>query len=146
MQQRDYNLNLKFRDYKTTTGYINMYYREPKSKVFFVMTGGRFLAEDSGILVDISRQFASGVNIGVFAALTDISKEEFGEGSFDKGFYFNLPIQLFFNKYSRGQTGFGLKPLTRDGAARLYHGHSLWSVTNGASNFNVEKDWNHFYD
>lgn len=146
VQQRDYNLDFRLRDYKTTTGYINFYYREPNSKIFFVMTGGRFLAEDSGILVDISRQFDSGVNIGVFAAITDISKEEFGEGSFDKGFYFNMPVQLFFNKYSRGQTGFGLKPLTRDGAARLHHGHNLWAVTNGASIFNVKKDWNSFYD
>lgn len=146
VQQRDFNLDFRFRDYKTTTGYINFYFREPRSKVFLVVTGGRFLAEDSGILVDVSRQFDSGVNVGVFAAKTDISKEEFGEGSFDKGFYFNLPIQLFFNKYSRGQTGFGLKPLTRDGAARLYHGHGLWAVTNGASIFNVEKTWNNFYD
>ena len=32
---------------------------------------------------------------GIFFAKTDISEFEFGEGSFDKGFYFWLPIEAF---------------------------------------------------
>jgi hypothetical protein len=50
--------------------------------------------------------------MGVYAAKTDISREEFGEGSFDKGFYFFIPIEAFFTNYTKGQTGFGLRPVT----------------------------------
>ena len=79
---------LGVRDYKTVTGHINLYYQEPLSRIIFTIRGGKFLAKDSGINFDFSRKFSSGLRIGAFFAVTDISKEEFGEGSFDKGFYF----------------------------------------------------------
>ena len=98
---------------------MNFYYREPTTRVLLHLRGGRYLAEDSGFTFNVSRDFESGLNMGVFFSLTDISKAEFGEGSFDKGFFFNLPIQVFFQDFSRGQAGFGLRPLTRDGAQFL---------------------------
>ena len=69
--------------------------------VLFHLRGGRYLAEDSGFTFNVSRDFKSGLNMGVFFSLTDISKAEFGEGSFDKGFYFSLPVDLFFNTFSK---------------------------------------------
>ena len=135
-----------FRDYMTTTGFINYYYREPKSQVKVKLTGGKFLAGDSGIHLDLSRRFKSGFTLGVFASKTDISKLEFGEGSFDKGFYFHLPIEVFYSKHSKGVAGFGLKPLTRDGAAILIHGHHLYGVTDQSSYMNIRRDWDDIYD
>ncbi len=84
--------------------------------------------------------------MGAFFAVTDISKEEFGEGSFDKGFYFFLPIDTFFNFYTKGEVGFGLRPITRDGAAFLNHSHHLWGVTDQAQLCNITRDWDTFYD
>ena len=84
--------------------------------------------------------------MGVFFSLTYISKAEFGEGSFDKGFFFNLPIQVFFQQYSRGQTGFGLRPLTRDGAQFLVHAQNLWSTTYQANKAQIINEWDGFYD
>ena len=146
VQQRDFDQRFKFRDYKTTTGYINLYYKEPRSKVIIALKGGRFLAEDSGINFDFSRRFPSGLRIGAFFTLTDISKQEFGEGSFDKGFYFHIPIELFFDKYSKGLAGFGLRPITRDGGAYLIHSHHLWGVTEQSQNANLTRDWDDLYD
>ena len=146
VQQRDFDQRLKFRKYKTTTGYVNLYYKEPRSKVIIALKGGRFLAEDSGINFDFSRRFSSGLRIGAFFTLTDISKEEFGEGSFDKGFYFHIPIELFFDRYSKGLAGFGLRPITRDGGAYLVHSHHLWGVTEQAQNANLTRDWDDLYD
>ena len=79
-------------------------------------------------------------------SFADISKKEFGEGSFDKGFFFNLPIQVFFQEFSRGQTGFGLRPLTRDGAQNLTHAQSLWSTTYQANRAQIVSEWDGFYD
>ena len=146
VQQRDYDQLFSFRDYKTTTGFINLYYKEPKSKIKFGLKGGKFLAGDSGINIDLSRRFKSGFTLGVFMSKTDISKLEFGEGSFDKGFYFHLPIEVFYPKHAKGVTGFGLRPLTRDGAAILVHGLHLWGVTDQSSSMNIIRDWEDIYD
>ena len=146
VQQRDYDQMFSFRDYKTLTGHVTFYLTEPKSQVLFLLKGGRFLAKDSGIKIDISRRFQSGMRAGIFFAKTDISEFEFGEGSFDKGFYFWLPIEAFFSNYSRGHAGFGLRPVTRDGAAVLNHSHNLYSVTEAAHQINLTRDWSDIYD
>ena len=146
VRKREFNQLFGFQDYNTVTGYVNYYYIEPISKVLFAVKGGKFLAKDSGFNIDLSRRFKSGLRMGAFFALTDVSKEEFGEGSFDKGFYFFLPIDTFFSKYSKGEAGFGLRPITRDGAAYLNHSHHLWGVTDQAQSNNIFRDWDSFYD
>ena len=146
VKQRAYNQRLKFKDYETTTGFINFNYFEPNTKIQVRVKGGRFLAEDSGLHFDLSRRFKTGLRMGVYAAKTDISRAEFGEGSFDKGFYFFIPVESFFTNYSKGSTGFGLRPVTRDGAAILTHGHDLFGVTDQGSAHVILRDWDDLYD
>lgn len=146
VQQRDYDQMFELRDYKTTTGHINMYYEEPRSRVLFHLKGGRYLAGDSGFTFDFSRRFDNGLMMGAFFSLTDISKEEFGEGSFDKGFYFWWPLNLFKGNYTREMDGWGLRPLTRDGAQFLLHGYHLWGTTDSAWNTRLERDIGDFND
>jgi hypothetical protein len=146
VKQRDYNQRFKFIDYETTTGHLNLFYKEPVTQVIIALKGGRFLAEDSGITFDFSRRFKSGLRIGAFFSRTDISKAEFGEGSFDKGFYFHIPVDIFFQNYSKGTSSFGLKPLTRDGAAHLVHSHHLFGITEQAQSINISRDWDDLYD
>lgn len=146
VKQRGYDQMFDFLDYETTTGHINLYYKEPKSKVLISLKGGKFLAQDSGINFDFSRRFKSGFRVGAFFSLTDISKQEFGEGSFDKGFYFHVPVDIFFDKYSKGNFSWGLKPITRDGAAYLIHAFHLWGVTEQAQLNNLNRDLDDIYD
>jgi hypothetical protein len=146
VRQRSFRQLFGNSDYRTLTGHLNFYYREPLTRILFQLKGGRFLAEDSGFSFNFSREFKSGLNMGVFFSLTDISKAEFGEGSFDKGFFFNIPIQVFFEQYSRGASGFGLRPLTRDGAQPLTVAQPLWSTTNQASRDHLIYGWDGFYD
>lgn len=146
VRQRAYDMLFSFRDYETTTGHINAYYTDPYSKVTVALKGGRFLAEDSGINFDFSRRFKTGLVIGAFFSLTDISEAEFGEGSFDKGFYFMIPIETFLGKYAKRNLGWGLRPLTRDGAAYLNHSYYLWGMTEAGTKINLTRDWDHLYD
>ena len=146
LKQRDYNQQFTFRDYQTESGHINLYYKEPIYDITFAIKGGKFLAGDSGINVDFSRRFKGGVRIGAFFSLTDISKQEFGEGSFDKGFYFTIPIQAFFTTYTRELAAWGLRPLTRDGAAFLQHSHNLWGLTEPGQSYGLTRDWDDIYD
>ena len=86
------------------------------------------------------------MQVGVFASKTDISRKEFGEGSFDKGFYWWIPVDLFFQDYRRTSTGWGLRPLTRDGAQMVIHGYPLWGVTDNASQDYFIEHWADFND
>lgn len=145
-KQREYDQLFDFRDYDVLTGHLNFYYKHPSTNVLLQLKGGRFLAGDSGFNFDFSRRFKSGLRVGAFFSLTDISKEEFGEGSFDKGFYFFMPIEMFFQNYSKANTGFGLRPITRDGASYLIHGLHLYGVTEQSQYNNLIRDIDDIYE
>jgi hypothetical protein len=146
LKQRDYDQLFEFRDYQTESGHINLYYKEPYSNVILAVKGGKFLAGDSGLNFDFSRRFKSGLRIGGFFSVTDISKEEFGEGSFDKGFYFTIPIEAFFTTHTRNIAAWGLRPLTRDGASYVQHSHHLWGLTEPGQSYGLSRDWDDIYD
>jgi hypothetical protein len=144
--QRDFDQRFSVQDYDVITGHANLYYLHPNSQVLVNIKGGRYLAKDSGLTFDFSRRFKSGFYVGAFFSLTDISSEEFGEGSFDKGFYFSFPLEVFLNEHSAGRTYMGLKPLTRDGAATLIRGFGLYGVTDQSSFNGIWRDRDDFYD
>ena len=146
VKQRDYDMKFDHLEYETNTGHINFYYQEPKSKVLINIRGGRFLAKDSGLHFNFSRRFKSGFTIGAFFSRTDISDFEFGEGSFDKGFYFFIPMEIFTKNYSKRTVPWGLRPLTRDGAAFLEHAYNLYGVTEQANYEAIFRDIDDLYD
>jgi hypothetical protein len=144
--QRNYNQMFGILDYQTTTGHLSFYYHEPKTDIIFKMKGGKFLAQDSGISFEFTREFYSGFRLSAFFTLTDISKEEFGEGSFDKGFSFFIPLDIFSDSYNSRNFGWGLKPITRDGGATLSHGLNLWGVTHKSHKHKFNRHLKDFYD
>ena len=95
---------------------------------------------------DRSRRFKSGFQAGVFASKTNLSAEEFGEGSFDKGFYISIPTNLFYSDFRTGAITFGLHPLTKDGAAALIQHNSLISIVGDQKKSSIIRDWDYLYD
>ncbi|MDA9130832.1 YjbH domain-containing protein [Gammaproteobacteria bacterium] len=144
--QRNYDQMFGMRDYQTTTGHLSFYYHEPITNIIFKMKGGKFLAQDSGISFELTREFYSGLRLSAFITRTDISKEEFGEGSFDKGFSFYIPLEIFSNSYNSRNFGWGLRPITRDGGATLSHGHNLWGVAHKSNKHKFNRHLADFYD
>ena len=147
VRQRDYKQRFQFHkngravdEYETSTGHLTFYVEEPKTQVLLKLSGGRYLAGDSGITVDMSRRFKSGLRMGGYFTLTNISKEEYGEGSFDKGFYVHFPLSVFLRSHSRVIVPFGMTPLTRDGGARLLVGFDLYGVTDQSSTQHFLRD------
>ena len=59
------------------------------------------LQETKVFTFDLSRQSINGFEGGFYFSLTDVSAELFGEGAFDKGFYFEIPFDLFSNSHSK---------------------------------------------
>jgi len=132
VKQRGFDEMFDFLPYTVTTGHATLYYKPGFYNLLFKVSAGQYLARDRGGTVDISREFDSGVRIGVFATKTNVSAAEFGEGSFDKGVYITLPLDLFFAQSTRREAGFVFRPLTRDGGQMVYDGPELYStVTDG---------------
>jgi hypothetical protein len=98
VRQRQFDQRFSFRKYETTTGFFQFSYDWPGG-VNSQLLVGKYLAKDKGATLDLSRRFHTGFRLGIFATLTDLSKEEFGEGSFDKGFYFEFPTDIFLSTY-----------------------------------------------
>jgi len=146
VRQRDYKQDLTFRDYETSTGHVTFYFTEPNSGVLIRLKGGKYLAGDSGYTLDISRRFETGMSVGAFFSRTDISKEEFGEGAFDKGVFFIIPIDFFSTSYLKRSFSWGIRPVTRDGAAQVTHGLPLWGVTDQGSSWSITHAWKNVYE
>lgn len=143
VRQRDYDQRFSFREYQTTTGHLGLYYDFP-NEVSASLHAGKYLAGDIGATLDLSRRFKTGFTLGVFATKTNLSSFEFGEGSFDKGFYFSIPTNLFYTDYRRGNITFGLHPLTKDGGAMLMHHHPLHGLLGDSNLSSFRRDWDHF--
>ncbi len=146
VRQRDFDQRFGFRKYEVNTGHLTVYYEPPWYNTLIRVSGGRYLAGDVGTTLDFSRQFLNGVRAGIFATFTNVSARDFGEGSFDKGFYFNVPLDLFFSRSSRRYAGFGFRPLTRDGGQKVRDGQELYPLVDGMDPGSLARDWSGFMD
>ncbi len=132
VRQRDFNQRFTFRDYEVTTGHITGYFEFSKPSVLVKLSAGQYLAGDRGATLDVSRQFPSGIRIGAFATKTNVSSRQFGEGEFDKGIYFSMPLDVILPRSTPGSGSLLLRPLTRDGGQMVRDGRPLYETTNGA--------------
>lgn len=116
-------------DYQAITAHGSIYWAAPFRNYDFALHGGRYLAGDLGATLEITRSFPNGWSVGAFATLTDVPFEAFGEGSFDKGLSFRVPLNFLAPFNSRRVYQTTLHPLTRDGGARLDgYGSALWDL------------------
>lgn len=116
--QRDYDSGFGFRDYNVLTGHLSAYY-DMANGFHLQLDAGRYLAGDWGATLSIDREFRNGWSVGAFMTLTDVSAQQFGEGSFDKGIRFSIPVSWFTGRPSQQSLGTTIRPITRDGGARL---------------------------
>ena len=122
VKKRDYQMRFGTLDYENTVGSINFYYRNYNIIPFDAkISYGEYLAGDIGSTFDLSRSFENGVKFGFFVSNTNVSAEQFGEGSFDKGIYFDIPI--FGNL-----VGYSWRPLTKDPGQKLVRKHTLYDL------------------
>ncbi len=139
--QRGYDQLLDFRDYSVATGFVTLYYQLPVYDVLAKLTAGRYLARDKGATLDLSREFANGIRAGAWATKTNVSAAQFGEGSFDKGIYLVVPLDLFFPQSTRRVASFPFRPLTRDGGQRARDGIDLYGIVEQGQPRDFAADW-----
>ena len=119
VKKRDYDWGFGTLDYQNVTGHLNFHYRNYGLIPFDMkLSYGEYLAGDVGTTIELSRSYDNGMVFGVFASNTDVSEEQFGEGSFDKGIFFNIPIYGNLINYT-------WRPLTKDPGAKLVRRNTL---------------------
>lgn len=146
VRQRGFDQLFSFRDYEVTTGHLDFYYRLPFYNVTAQLSVGQYLAGDRGATIGFSRQLDSGAVVGVFATKTNVSAADFGEGSFDKGAFVSVPVDLMSLYSSRSMIGMSWRPLTRDGGQRLSIGKRLYPIVADSNPDKLMQDWSKVLD
>ena len=117
--QRDFEGGFGIADYEITTGHVSAYL-ELGNNFELQVDAGRYLANDWGSTITLERVFNNGWRVGAFATFTDVSFEDFGEGSFDKGIVVEIPVNWAVGNSTRRSANGLLRPIQRDGGARLH--------------------------
>ena len=130
VKQRDFHRRLGLLDYDVVTGHVSAYWASPFYNYDVAIHAGRYLAKDLGATFEARRTFRNGWQIGVWASLTDVPFEDFGEGSFDKGLFFQVPLDGLFGGKTRGAFATRMRPIQRDGGQRLdgFSGDIFWDL------------------
>lgn len=125
--QRDYRQGFGTLGYSVATGHLSLHAELPVWNLYTVLRAGRYLAGDWGGTIEVGRRFDSGIEVGGFATFTDVPFSRFGEGSFDKGIYVRIPLELFGPQSAARATAL-IRPVLRDGGQRLAVDNPLWEV------------------
>ena len=83
--------------------------------------------------VEVTRRFATGIEVGAFFTRTNVSAQQFGEGSFDKGIIIRIPLGWMLPIETQGQYALDMRPIQRDGGQRLMADTVLYEETRRAS-------------
>lgn len=144
VKQRDFDQGFGFTNYSVLTGHVSGYYTF-NNGFSAQMDVGRYLAGDMGATLSIDREFANGWRVGAFATLTDVSFDDFGEGSFDKGIRISLPMSWFAGRASTKTQDIVLRPLLRDGGARLDVDGRLYEIVKSKDAIRLDDQWGKFW-
>jgi hypothetical protein len=146
VKQRNFDRLFGFQGYSQTTGHATFYYELPFYNLDFQFRVGRYLAGDWGTTVQVSRRFASGWEVGVFATKTNVSSAQFGEGSFDKGIIIRIPLAWALPLHTQQSYDLQLRPIQRDGGQTLHGDARLYEQSRRVSlgEFYRESEGSHF--
>lgn len=146
VRQRGFEQRFSLRNYETFTGHVSLYWDTNWHDVSVQVDAGRYLAGDWGGTFSAKRRFDNGWEIGGFFTLTDLPFSEFGEGSFDKGLYLTIPLNWALPYESQSEITSTLRPLTRDGGARLIVSNRLYPMVEDLDEGGLESSWGGFWE
>lgn len=141
VKQRDFDQLFSFRDYEVFTGHATFYHENVKFGISSKLSVGRYLAGDYGASLDVSRRFASGIRIGVWATVTSMSSNEFGDGSFDKGIYLTMPLEMLWHRPTQQKMRFNFRSLGKNGGQKLERGYDLYDIFLPGRMNMLAEDW-----
>lgn len=130
VKQRDWDDMMRFTDYSVRTGFITTYWTPSQlNGVLLKVAVGQYLAGDKGVTIEMAKRFDSGVKVGIWGAKSNVSKADYGEGGFSKGFYVSVPFDLMSVTPDTNHAVISWTPLTRDGGQSLGRKYRLYDMT-----------------
>jgi hypothetical protein len=142
VRQRDYDGLLDLRHYQAITGHVTAYYSLPWHDIQVAASAGQYLAGDKGVTFEAFRRFSSGVEVGAWFSLTNVSAAQFGEGSFDKGIRIYIPFEWVAPFATRSGYSLQLRPIQRDGGQMLQGDRVLYGLTDSSDYGELSQQWN----
>ncbi|MEM7506169.1 MAG: YjbH domain-containing protein [Pseudomonadota bacterium] len=146
VRQRDFDGLFGFQNFDIVTGHVSLYWDTGFYGISTQLDAGRYLAGDYGATITVSRRFANGWEFGGFSTFTDVPFDEFGEGSFDKGLFLTIPLNWALPIETRSEFSTVLRPLTRDGGARLKVANRLYPLVRDFDRQHLRANWGSFWE
>jgi hypothetical protein len=144
--QRDFEgLGFDYYDYDVVMGHASLYWETGWLGLEAQFDAGRYLAGDWGGTVTLRRQFANGWMVGAFVTKTNVSAEEFGEGSFDKGILLTIPLRWSTPFETRQEINGDLRSLSSNGGAQLNVANRLYPTVKEYDRRRLERSWGDFW-
>jgi hypothetical protein len=144
--QRNFdNLGFGFYDYQVAMGLASFYWDTGYQGLEVQLDAGRYLAGDWGGTVTVTRRFANGWAVGAYATKTNVSAEDFGEGSFDKGVSISIPFRWTVPFETRARNDLALTSVSRDGGAKLDVANRLYPIVRDADRNRLKQNWGSFW-
>jgi hypothetical protein len=132
-------------DYQVATGQASLYWDTGFYGLEAEVDAGRYLAGDWGGSFRLTRRFPNGWAVGAYFTLTDVTSEDFGEGSFDKGITLEIPFSWTVPFETRAANDITLTSLSRDGGARLNISNRLYPIVRDYDRGHLEQNWGSFW-
>ncbi|MFQ1702027.1 YjbH domain-containing protein [Loktanella agnita] len=144
--QRDSDMAFGFAeyDYEVTTGHLSGYY-DMGNGYHTQVDMGRYLAGDWGATLTLAKEYDNGVQISGYVTQTDLSYEDFGDGSYNKGVQITIPQDFLTGTATRSSYDATLRTQVGDGGARLGVNGRLYDIVRDAHVNDLSDTWGRFW-
>lgn len=145
--QRDYDdpFGFSYYNYSVLMGLASVYWETGYHGLEAQFSAGRYLAGDWGGTVMLTRRFANGWAVGAYFTKTNVSAEDFGEGSFDKGVTLTIPFRWTVPFETKTNNSIGLTSVSRDGGANLMVSNRLYPTVRDEDRYHLGQSWGTFW-
>lgn len=131
-------------DYDVVTGHVSAYY-DLGNGYHTQLDVGRYLAGDWGATLSVDREYDNGVSIGAYVTQTDLSYDDFGDGSYNKGVRISIPQDFFSGSPTRSGYGTTVRTRAGDGGARLQVDGRLYGIVRDTHVSDLSDTWGRFW-
>lgn len=147
VMQRDFDdpFGFGFYDYDVVMGLGSLYWETGFYGLETQFSAGRYLAGDWGGTVNVTRRFPNGWAVGAYFTLTDVTSEDFGEGSFDKGVSIEIPFRWTVPFETKTNNSISLTSVSRDGGANLNVSNRLYPIVRDYDRYHLGRSWGTFW-
>ena len=128
-------------DYEVTTGHLSLYREFPNYSAGLKLSAGRYLAGDWGMTLGLSREFDSGIRLGVYTTLTDAPRNGETGSNFVKGAYLSVPLNLFWGNERGAPLSFDFRKLLQNTGQKLSKGQSLYDQLQHGREWRIRQYW-----